>query len=140
MGEQTPLHNIIAAITSSQMGKLAKVYSEKNLLKAAFVLYPLALVIILFVPNLWLLLIPTLIFGFAQGIDVPSRQTLLIGLAPMKHRAAFMSVNQMTLRLGQTLGPLLMGAFFVVWGIGGVFYAGAAFSIATFTLLVIMIR
>jgi len=132
--------SLIAAFTSSQMGKLAKVYSEKNLLKAAFVLYPLALVIILFVPNLWLLLIPTIIFGFAQGIVAPSGQTLLIGLAPMKHRAAFMSVNQMTLRLGQTLGPLLMGAIFVLWGIGGVFYAGAAFSIATFTLLVIMIK
>ena len=131
---------LTTAFTSSQLGKLAKVCSERNLIKAAFVLYALALVIIPFVPNLWLLLIPTLIFGFAQGINIPSRVTLLAGLAPMRHRAAFMSINEMVVRLGQTLGPLLMGVIFGIWGIGGVFYVGAGFSIAMFTLAVIMIK
>jgi MFS family permease len=131
---------LIAAFTSSQMGKLAKIYSERNLLKASFILCALALFIIPFVSNLWLLLIPTIIFGIAHGINGTSRETLLAGSAPMRHRAAFMSVNQMVLSLGQTLGPLIMGAIFGIWGIGGVFYASAGFSIAMFVFAVIMIR
>lgn len=132
--------SITAAFTSSQLGKLSKIYSEKNLIKAAFILYPLALIIIPFVPNLWLLLIPTIIFGIAHGINEPSIHTLLSGLAPMRHRAAFISVNQTVVRLGQTSGPLLMGVIFGVWGISGAFYIGAAFSIVMFTLAIVMIK
>ena len=132
--------SLTAAFTSSQLGKLAKVYSEINLLKATFILYALAFVIIPFVPNLWVLLIPIIIFGIAQGIIWPSIQTLLAGLAPMKYRAAFMSVNATFSLLGMTLGPLLMGAIFGIWGIGAVFYAGAGFSIAIFVLAVIMLK
>jgi len=132
--------SLTTALASSQMGRLARVYSERNLLKAAFILYALALVIIPFVPNLWALLIPTLIFGVAHGISNPSRLTLLVGLAPIKHRAAFMSISATVLQLGQTLGPLLMGAIFGIWGIGGPFYLGAGLSIVMFALAVIMIK
>ena len=132
--------SLTTAFTSSQLGKLAKVYSERNLLKAAFIIYALAFVIIPFVPNLWALLIPTLILGVAHGISNPSRLILLAGLAPIKHRAAFMSISATVLRLGQTLGPLLMGAIFGIWGMGGPFYVAAGFSIAMFTLAVIMIK
>ncbi len=131
---------LTAAFTSSQMGKLAKVYSERNLLKAVFILYALALVIIPFVSNLWLLLIPSIIFGAAQGIIFPSIYTLLSGLAPMRHRAALLSVNTTVSRVGMTLGPLLMGSIFGILGIGSVFYAGAGFSIAMFVFAVIMIK
>jgi ACDE family multidrug resistance protein len=58
----------------------------------------------------------------------------------MEYRAAFMSVNGMVLRLGQTLGPLLMGAVFGLWGIGSVFYAGAGFSILMLVLAMIMLK
>jgi ACDE family multidrug resistance protein len=132
--------SLTTAITSSQLGRLAKVYPERTLLKAAYIFYASALVIVPFVPNLWVLLIPIIIFGVGHGLNIPSIQTLLAGLAPMEHRAAFMSVNGMVLRLGQTLGPLLMGAVFGLWGIGGVFYAGAVFAIAIFALLVIIKR
>ncbi len=128
------------ALTSSQLGKLAKAYSETTLMKAACVLYALSLVIVPAIPTLWLLLIPGTIFGIAQGLNVPSIQTLLAGLAPMKQRAALMSINGMVLRLGQTLGPLVMAPVFVIWGIGAPFYAGACFAIAMFVLVAIMIR
>ena len=89
---------------------------------------------------LWAFLIPIIIFGIADGMNVTSIQTLLAGLTPMEYRAAFMSVNATVLRLGLTLGPLLMRAIFGVWGIAGVFYAGASLSIVTFMLMVIMLK
>jgi len=132
--------SLTTALTSSQLGKLSKVCSKRTILKSAFILYALALVIFPLVPTIWALLLPTTIFGIAQGVNIPSIQTILAGLVPMEHRAAFMSVNGMVLRLGQTLGPLLMGIIFALWGMASVFYAGAGFSIAAFILVVAMIE
>jgi predicted MFS family arabinose efflux permease len=66
----------------------------------------------------------------------PNIQTLLAALAPSENRGAFMSINGMVLRLGQTLGPVLMGIVLLGWGIQGVFYAGAVCSVAMSMLLV----
>ena len=140
IGLMMAMMSLTTAFTSSQLGKLAKIYSESTLLKATFILYALALVMIPFMPNLWAFLIPIIVFGMAHGVNIPNIQTLLAGLAPIEYRAAFMSVNGMVLRLGQTLGPLLMGAVFGLWGMSGVFYAGASFAIAMCIVVVIMIR
>jgi len=127
--------SLTAAFTSSQLGKLARVYSEKTLLKVAFIFYILALLMIPFVFKLWAFLIPIMIFGIAHGINIPIIQTLLAGLAPMEYRATFMSISGMTFRVGQTLGPFLMGLVIGVWGIGGAFYAGAGLSIVMFIII-----
>lgn len=132
--------SLTTALTSSQLGRLARAFSEPTLIKAGCVLYALALVITPFVRDLWLLLIPAVIFGIAQGINIPSIQTLLAGFAPVKQRAALMSVNGMVLRLGQTLGPLVMGVVFTFGGIGSAFYAGAGFAVAMLILVAIMIK
>ncbi len=126
------------AITSSQLGKLARTFPKKNLIKAAYIIYGAALVIFPFVPKLWLLVIPAVVFGIAHGMNIPSIQTCLAELAPMEYRAAFMSVNGMVLRVGQTLGPVFMGLIFVVWGIKGAFFAGAGFSAAAFLMLILV--
>ena len=127
--------SLIAAFTSSQLGKIAKLFSERNILKISFILYALALLVIPFIPQLGLFLIPILIFGIAHGINVPVVQSILAGLAPMKYRATFMSISGMTFRIGQTMGPLLMGVVISVWGISGAFYAGAALSIVMFIII-----
>jgi len=132
--------SITTAITSSQLGKLAKRYSEKTLLKLAYFLYALALVIVPFVPNLWILLIPTLIFGIGHGILVPTIQTLLAGFAPIDQRGAIMSLNGMVLRIGQTLGPLIIGVAYSLWGIGGTFFSGASLAVCMLIVIILMIK
>lgn len=131
---------LTTAITSFQLGKLVRILPEKTLMKVSFILYALALVSIPFVSDLTTLLIPTMVFGIAHGINIPSIQTMLAGLAPMEYRAAFMSMNGMVLRLGQTLGPLIMGAVFVLWGLDGVFYAGAVFAIGMVVVLMVLVK
>ncbi len=118
-------------LTSLQLGRLARAFSERVLIQSSFFLYALALAVIPLVHNLWLLLIPNMIFGIAFGIGTPSIQSLLAELAPKEYRAAVVSLNGTVLGLGQTLGPLLMGATFSIWEINGVFYAGAIMAIAT---------
>jgi len=131
---------LTTAAISSQFGKLTKRFSKKTLIKAAFVIYAIALFIIPFVPNLWLFLIPTLIFGVAQGVNVLSIQTLLAEFAPLEYRATFMSINGMVIRMGQTLGPLLMGASFLIWGFEGTFFVSAGLSIAMFILALAVLK
>jgi len=131
--------SIVTGVTASQLGKLAKLIPEKRLLNISFALYALALIIFPFISKLWLLLIPTVIFGIAHGINFPTVHSLLAGFVPLEHRAAFMSINGMVLRLGQTAGPILMGAVFLFWGMSGTFYAGALLSAGMAFLLFILI-
>ena len=126
--------SISVAITSSQLGRLARRFSEANLVKTSFALYALALLIVPFIPNVGLLLIPTTIFGVGLGIGFPSIQTLLVALAPKGYLGAVISVNGTFFGLGQTLGPLLMGIAFGIGGINSVFYAGVCFALATLTV------
>ncbi|MBA5942588.1 MAG: MFS transporter, partial [Methanophagales archaeon] len=111
--------------TAMQLGNLTRRFSEKTLIKASFLIYALALLIIPFVHTIWLFLIPAVIFGIAQGMNLPSIQTLLIQLADVEYRAAIMSLNGMVLRLGQTLGPLVMSAIFLVGGFEATFFFSA---------------
>jgi len=127
--------SLIAAFVSSQLGKIIKLFSNKTILKISFILYALALLIIPLISQLWLFFFPVIIFGIAHGMSIPVIQVLLAGAAPLKYRATFMSISQMTFRVGQTLGPFLMGLVIGVWGIGGAFYAGAALSIAMFIIM-----
>ena len=83
------------------------------------------MLIIPFVESQWWMLVPAGLFGAAQGINIPSVQTLLAGIAPLEYRAAFMSANGTVLRLGQTLGPVITGAVYAGFGMNATFYTGA---------------
>ncbi|MBA7519150.1 Bacillibactin exporter [subsurface metagenome] len=127
--------SLIAAVTSSQLGKIIKLFSKKIILKISFILYALALSIIPLISQPWLFFIPIIIFGIAHGMNIPVIQALFAEAAPVKYRATFMSVSGMTFRVGQTLGPLLMGMVISIWGIDGAFYAGAGLSIVMFIII-----
>jgi MFS family permease len=123
------------AFVSSQLGLFAQKLSELTLIKVSFILYAIALIITPSLRNVWLLFIPSLLFGAAHGMVFPATQALLGGLAPKEYRGGFMAVNATVLSLGQALGPLLAGVAFGLWGMQGVFYSSAVFAIATLALL-----
>lgn len=131
--------SLATALTSSQLGKLLRCCSEKKLLQISCMFYVLALLTIPSFPSVWSLWIPIALLGIAQGLSIPNLQTLLTGLAPIEHRGAFMAVNGMALRLGQTLGPPLMGVAFGVWGISSTFYTAAAVAAVMFALTTMVI-
>jgi MFS family permease len=128
------------AITSFLLGKLTRRFRQKDLLKVSYVFYILSLLLIPWMPDESLMLIPALFFGMAQGINIPNIQTLLVGLAPKEHRAAFMSLNGMVLRIGQTLGPLIAGFFFAVGGIMLAFYGGVLVAIVMLAIVFFMLK
>ncbi|GAB1543347.1 MFS transporter [Scytonema sp. NUACC21] len=123
--------SIAITITSSQLGRLSRRFHTTTLIRASFILYALALLTIPLIPNIWLLLIPTTIFGIGLGIGAPSIQTRLTEVAPKQYLATILSVNGTFFGLGQTLGPLLMLLAFSFGGINSVFYTGAGFALLT---------
>jgi len=128
------------ALTSSQVGRLARWCSKRGLMLIAFLLYALSLSLIPLVPSPYLMLVPTLMLGVGQGLNIPSIQTLLAELAPTEYRAAFMSLNGMVLRLGQTLGPVLMGIVALAWGIHAPFYACSLLALGMALLIALVLR
>lgn len=124
--------SVAITITSAQLGKLSRKFSPTTLIRASFIFYAVALIILPLMPSIWFLLIPTSIFGVGLGIGFPSIQTLLADLAPKEYLATILSVNGTFFGLGQTLGPLLMGIVFGFGGINSVFYAGVVFAIFIF--------
>jgi predicted MFS family arabinose efflux permease len=132
--------SLATAVTSSQLGKLVQVCSEKRLIQIACGLYALALLMIPLAPNLLTLWIPVILFGVAQGLSIPNLQTLLASLAPIEHRGAFLSVNGLVLRLGQTLGPPLMGVASSLGGAGMTFYSGAAIAAVMLVLSALTLK
>lgn len=132
--------SISNAVIASQAGRLATLYGERNVLRASFILFALALILVPMMPGLLFMLLVTVIYGLAQGMNIPATQALLSDLAPEENRAVFMSLNGMVLRLGQTIGPLLMGWVFVAFGPEAPFYAGALLGLALFAVLPFLVR
>jgi MFS transporter, ACDE family, multidrug resistance protein len=132
--------SLTTALTSAQLGFLTSRVSERTLLKVAFVLYAAGLVCVAFAPNLWLLLVPTVLFGVAQGINLPNVFSLLNAHAPSHNRGAFMATNGMALRAGQTIGPLLMALTAATLGLTGAYLAASALALIALLLVLTSLR
>jgi ACDE family multidrug resistance protein len=132
--------SLATAVTSWRLGRLARRFSERNLVRLGFALYAVAMISIPLAPSVGLLLLPALLFGATNGISIPSILSMLTGLAPAEYRAAFMSVNAMTLRLGQTLGPVVAGLMLQVGGFAGVYYGNAILSLATLGVVGVVVK
>jgi MFS transporter, ACDE family, multidrug resistance protein len=132
--------SLTTALTSTQLGALTSRINERTLLKIAFVLYAAGLVLVALVPNMWLLLVPAVLFGVAQGINLPNVFSLLNAHAPSENRGAFMATNGMSLRAGQTIGPLLMAATAGALGLTGAYLAATALAVVAFLLVITLLR
>lgn len=54
---------------------------------------------------------------------------MLVSYATINERAAFMSFNAMVLRIGQTVGPLLIGICYSMGNLRTSFFGGAAIAV-----------
>ena len=88
----------------------------------------------------WGIIFPTMLFGAAQALNIPSLHTVLAKLAPDNNRGIFMSINGMVIRLGQTLGPLIIGIGYSLNDLKGAYYLAAGFALTGFLIAVILIR
>jgi len=132
--------SITTALTASMLGRLTRRFRHADLLKVSYLFYIIALCLVPFMPSESLMLIPAFFFGAAQGINIPNIQTMLVSIAPMEYRAAFMSLNGMVLRIGQTLGPMIAGLFFAFGGINAAFFGGAFLAFCMVMVVIFFLK
>lgn len=128
IGMLLSLSSVTTAIIASQVGKLTAKFGSLALLRVAFVLY---IIVILAMPNvnsIYVFILPILLMGAAQALNMPSLHTSVANLAPDNQRGIFMSLNGMVLRLGQTLGPLVIGIGYTIGELKGAYYLAAAIA------------
>jgi ACDE family multidrug resistance protein len=125
IGLFTSMSSISTALVSLWVGRLSKNFGSLNLLKTAFILYMIVTAAMPFVGNMYVFILPIIVFGTAQALNIPSLQTIMARLAPDKQRGAFMSLNGMVIRVGQTLGPMIIGIGYAIGGLSGAFYLAA---------------
>ncbi len=125
---------------ASNLSRINRRISRKYMILTAFLLYLLVLLLTFFIRSYYLFFIPVIIYGFANGINIPTVQTMIAEFAPMEYRGAFMSLNSTVLRLGQTTGPILAGVCFTLYGLQGVFTGAIFLIILTALFLTLMIK
>ncbi|MEO0933012.1 MAG: MFS transporter [Cyanobacteria bacterium J06641_2] len=131
--------SLAVAISAAQLGWLIQRFSEIALIKAAFILSAIDLIMVPLMTNPWLLLIPNILFGISLAFALPSSQALLAGLSAQDSRAGFMAVNASVQSLGQALGPILGGVAIAFGGIKVVFFSAAIYSVIAFFIFSILI-
>ena len=129
-----------AAVTALFLGRLLGRFGPLRLLLCSQALYVIALIALPEMPGLWWTTGPILLFGIAQGLNIPNVQTQLLEAAPPARRAAVMAVNGMLLRLGQTIGPIIFSSVILWGGIPAGFHAGLALALALSVLALMFIR
>ncbi|MCB2221508.1 MAG: MFS transporter [Bacteroidetes bacterium] len=145
--DATPLHiglimssmSLATAITSSRLGRMVARFRKSRIIISGFFLYSISLVLIPLMPGIIFVIFPAVIFGIAQGLNLPATMTFLADLSSIKYRAAFMSVNGFVLRIGQTVGPLLVGLVMIYFDLSIAFYLAAGLAVFMIIFAFIML-
>ena len=101
--------SLAAGLAASRLPGLYRSFSARALLLAAMALYGVSFFSLALAPRLWWLLPAIIVYGLAQGLNIPLVSTLLTSQAPDGQRAALMALNGLLLRLGQNIGPAVFG-------------------------------
>ena len=140
IGLMMSIMSLVTAATSSQLGRINKRFQSRTILLMGAGFYFLSMLSLL-ISQSWIQVVASVIvFGLGHGLLVPSIQNLLVGFASIKERAAFMSVNSMVLRIGQTIGPLLIGVFYAIGSLQASFIAGAVVALLMFGTIMGMVK
>jgi ACDE family multidrug resistance protein len=140
IGLMMSIMSLVTAATSSQLGRINKLFQSKTILLVGASFYFLSMLSLLISQSWIQVVLSIMVFGLGHGLLIPSIQNLLVGFASIKERAAFMSVNSMVLRIGQTIGPLLIGVFYAIGSLQASFIAGAVVALVMFGAIAGMVK
>jgi MFS family permease len=134
------ISSLATGVIAANSGKLNNRFGSLNLIKMAFILFFLVNLMIPFTHSIYVFVIPITLFGAAMALNMPSLQTALTKLAPDNQRGAFMSINGWVIRLGQTIGPLIIGIGYTLYGYFGAYFLGAFVALLALVVLFTMIK
>jgi len=121
--------SISNGLAATQVERMARYVARRWLVTGAFVLSAAALATIPFMMSLGGLVAAAIGFGAAQGTSITATLALLTDWAPDAQRATVLSINATAIRLGQTVGPAVMGGVLAAAGLDAVFFAGSVLAV-----------
>lgn len=132
--------SVSSGLVATQLGRLTSFISSERLIQLSLVIDAVALALMPLAPAWWGVGAASVLFGVAQGINQPALQTRLAELSTDASRGVILSVNGMILRLGQAIGPLLLGSALTFGDIGDVFLAAAGVALLVGALALTVLR
>lgn len=140
IGAAMSVMSLITAFVSSQLPRVNRLLKERSQLLVAATLYFTSLLVVSVAFGWGMVVLALTLFGAGHGIIIPSIQNMLVSMASIQERAAFMSLNSMVLRVGQTIGPLVVGLFYALGGLTASFLGGAGAAVIMFVLILIFVK
>jgi len=140
IGASMSLMSAVTALTSFQLPLVNRLFKPRTQLLVAASLYCISMLLLSQAFGWSLILLGLVVFGLGHGILIPAVQNMLVGLASIQERAAFMSINSMVLRIGQTIGPILIAVFYHFGGITFSFYGGAIAAGLILLLVLLLVQ
>jgi MFS family permease len=110
------------------LGRLTVRFGPRRLILTGTAVVTVALAIVAQAPVLAVIVIGALLYGFGEGVTIPSLQAIVAGSAPPSSRGSVVAVWVGGVRAGQTAGPLLAGVALGHLGSSGTFWAGAGLA------------
>ncbi|CAB3873577.1 Multidrug resistance protein MdtH [Achromobacter anxifer] len=115
IGVGSLLSNIPSALITDRFG-------EKRAMAGAAVLSVVGLLLVIGVPNLWVLALAMLMQGCAQSVFQLARQSYMIEVVPLAYRARALSTLGGTTRIGTFFGPFAGAGLIYFLGLDGAYW------------------
>ncbi len=122
-------NSISLALIAFLVGLYARKLSEIKLIKVSLIIFAVSLLLIFKVPNVSLLLIPSIFIGAVEGMAFPSIQSSLAKFAPEGYRAGFMAMNVSIQAFGRALGPIIAAFALQLGGMPAIYYGGSGLTL-----------
>ncbi len=129
-----------SAIASSMMGRLTKSRSPVSILHFSAWLQLFSLVLLCIAVSRVQLILALSTFGFAIGLNFPSRLSFLTERTAPERRAGLMALNGTVAALGMAMGPFAAGVITEYSDVRGAFLLGALITCAMIPLLLLLLR
>jgi MFS family permease len=121
---------IPSTIMALNLGRFRARFGAGPILVVGSLAIALGFAVLAVAPTLPLIMLGPVIYGFGEGLMIPTLQDAVASAAPASSRgaivASFVGVN----RLGQTVGPVAAGAGLAAFSSEAVFLVGAALALA----------
>ena len=116
-------------LAATGLPRLHTKWAFRTLILAAGVCYTLPLAFLSFIPELWLCAVPLFVSGAAQGLSFPIINDKVALLGTPSDRAAILAVSETSVRVSQSVSPLLFSIISMKWLWNGAYFFGFTVSI-----------
>lgn len=121
IGFYLSLMSISTALLSYKAGAIMGRLGRKKPVALAFFFYALSFAIMGGTHHEAYLVLAVMFFGIGQGLNLPSLQVMVLNSVPSSLKASVSALYASTLRIGQSIGPVFLGACFALGSYQAVF-------------------